>query len=194
MGKWGKRGRMYAGNSYKYLPKYIPTDDDEIVERVLETNRVTRVTKGGRRFSYRAFCIVGNMKGAVGFGKGKALEPAEAVRKAINDAKRNMVLLPLVKGTIPHEVEGKFGSARVVLRPAAPGTGVTAGGVVKAICSAAGIKNILTKSIGGNNPINLTKAVFDAFYKLRPLSLQAKLREKRFNELLWEKKQQPESK
>jgi len=188
MGKWGKRGRMYAGNAYKYLPRYVPTDEDEIVERVIETNRVTRVTKGGKRFSFRAFCIVGNMKGAVGFGKGKALEPAEAVRKAINDAKRNMITIPIVNGTIPHEVEGRFGTSRVILKPAAPGTGVTAGGVVKYICSAAGIKNILTKSIGGNNPVNLAKAVFDAFYKLRPLSLQAKLRGKHFKDLLLEKK------
>ncbi len=186
MGKWGKRGRMYCGNSFIYFTRYIPTDDDEIVERVLETTRVTRVTKGGKRFSYRAFCVVGNMKGAVGYGMGKAPEAPEAVRKAISAAKKNMILVPLVKGTIPHEVEGKFKTSRVVLRPAAPGTGLTSGGVLRAICSAAGIKNILTKSIGASNPITLTKAVFDAFSKLRTLSLQAKLRGKQFKELLSE--------
>ncbi|GBD03850.1 30S ribosomal protein S5 [bacterium HR19] len=186
MGKWGKRGRMYAGNSYIYLQKYIPKEDDEIVERVLETSRVTRVTKGGKRFSFRAFCVVGNMKGAVGYGMGKALEPSEAIRKAVNSAKKKMIVIPIVNGTIPHEVEGKFGTSRVILRPAAPGTGITAGGTVKAIMTVAGIKNILTKSIGGNNPLTLTKAVFDAFSKLRTLSLQAKLRGKKLTELLWE--------
>jgi small subunit ribosomal protein S5 len=186
MGKWGKSGRMYAGNAYKYLERYIPKEDDEIVERVLTTSRVTRVTKGGKRFSFMAFCVVGNMKGAVGYGMGKAPEAPEAVRKAINAAKKNMVVIPLVNGTIPHEVEGRFGTSRVILRPAAPGTGLTAGGAVKAILYVAGVKNALSKSLGGNNPINLTKATFDAFSKLRTLSLQAKLRGKSFNDLLWE--------
>lgn len=184
MGKWGKRGRMYAGNSYKYLERYYPTPDDELVERIIETTRVSRVTKGGKRSTYRAFCVVGNQKGAVGYGMGKAPEPADAIRKAINRAKKNMYVIPMVGGTIPHEVEGRFSTSRVILKPAAPGTGITAGGVVRNLLTVAGVKDILTKSIGGNNPINLVKAVFDAFSKLRTLSLQAKLRGKKFQEIV----------
>lgn len=184
MGKWGKNGRMYAGEAYKYLEKYLPTQDDEIVERVIETSRVTRVTKGGKRSTYRAFCIVGNQKGAVGYGIGKAPEPADAIRKAVNRAKKNMYLVPMVGGTIPHEVEGRFSTSRIIMKPAAPGTGIIAGGVARTLLSAAGVKDILTKSIGGNNPINLVKAMFDAFSKLRTLSFQAKLRGKKIGELL----------
>ncbi len=192
MGKWGKNGRMYAGNSFKYLPRYFPTDEDEIIEKTIETSRVTRVTKGGKRSTFRAFCIVGNMKGAVGYGSGKAPEPAAAIRKAVNSAKKNMRIIPIVKDTIPHEVEGRFGTSRIILRPAAPGTGIIGGGLVKAICACAGIKNILSKSLGDNNPYNLTKAIFDGFSKLRTLSMQAKLRGRKFKELLWwgEKAQQ----
>lgn len=184
MGKWGKRGRMYAGNAFRYLERYFPTPDDEIVERVIETSRVTRVTKGGRRSTYRSFCIVGNQRGAVGYGIGKAPEPAEAIRKAINRAKKNMYIIPMVKGTIPHEVEGRFSTCRIIMKPAASGTGIIAGGTLKALLSAAGIKDILTKSIGGNNPINLVKATFDAFGKLRTLSFQATLRGKSVKDLL----------
>lgn len=184
MGKWGKRGRMYAGEAYKYLERYYPQQDDEIVERVIETTRVTRVTKGGKRSTYRAFCIVGNQKGAVGYGIGKASEPADAIRKAANRAKKHMYIIPMVDRTIPHEAEGRFSTCRVIIKPAAPGTGITAGGVLRAIFSAAGIKDVLTKSIGGNNPINLVKATFDAFSKLRTLSVQAKLRGKKLQDLL----------
>lgn len=184
MGKWGKNGRMYVGNSYKYLEKYIPTQDDEIVEKVIETERVTRVTKGGKRSTYRAFCIVGNQKGAVGYGMGKAPEPVDAIRKAINRAKKNMYIIPMVGGTIPHEAMGRFSTSRIIIKPAAPGTGIIAGGVARALLSAGGIKDILTKSIGGNNPINVVNAMFDAFSKLRTLSFQAKLRGKKLKDLL----------
>ncbi|MEM4326601.1 MAG: 30S ribosomal protein S5, partial [Candidatus Diapherotrites archaeon] len=166
MGKWGKNGRMYVGNAYKYLEKYVPTPDDELVERVIETERVTRVTKGGKRSTYRSFCIVGNQKGAVGYGIGKAPEPVDAIRKAINRAKKNMYVIQMVGGTIPHEVVGRFSTSRIIMKPAAPGTGIIAGGVARALLSSAGIKDILTKSIGGNNPLNVVNAMFDAFSKL----------------------------
>ena len=139
----------------------------ELVEKVVKIRRCAAVVKGGRRFSFAAMVVVGNGRGRVGWGYGKANEVPPAVDKAVKDGSRNMVEIALESGSIPHRVEGHFGAARVVLVPAAPGTGVIAGSAVRAVCEAAGIHNILTKSFGSNNPTNLVKATMDALDQLR---------------------------
>jgi small subunit ribosomal protein S5 len=142
----------------------------ELIDKVIKIRRCAAVVKGGRRFSFTAMVVVGNGDGRVGCGYGKANEVPPAVEKAVKDGSRNMRLFPMVNGTIPHAVEGHFGAAHVVLVPAAPGTGVIAGMAVRSVCEAAGVKNILTKSFGSNNPINLVKATLDALEKLRTRS------------------------
>lgn len=140
----------------------------DFIDRVVKIKRCAAVVKGGRRFSFAAMVVVGDGKGKVGWGYGKANEVPPSVEKATKQASRSMVTLPIEGGTIPHPVEGKYGAARVLLMPAAAGTGVIAGAAVRAVCDAAGVTDILTKSFGSNNPVALIKATIQALQQLRP--------------------------
>ncbi len=156
--------------------KHIRVSDVELKERVVAIQRVAKVVKGGRRFSFAAIVVVGNGDGIVGYGLGKANEVTDAITKGVNDAKKNLVQVPILKHTIPHEAYGKFCGGKVFIKPAAPGTGVIAGGAMRAVLESAGVKDVLAKSKGSSNPHNVVKATIDALLKLRAPHTIAQMR------------------
>jgi len=158
--------------------------DDNLEERVVTINRVTKVVKGGRRFRFAALVVVGDKNGQVGFGTGKANEVPDAIKKAIEAAKSNLITVPIInQSTIPHEITGRFGAGKVFLKPAAPGTGVIAGGPVRAVLELAGVKDILSKSIGSSTPINMVRATVSGLENLKTAESYAELRGKTIKEI-----------
>lgn len=164
------------------MPRFEKQESD-LQENVVFINRVAKVVKGGRRFSFAAVVVVGDGKGRVGAGLGKAAEVPEAIRKGVEDAKKNMINVALKNGTIPHESLGIYGAGKVIMRPAAEGTGIKAGGPVRAVLALAGVRNVLTKSLGSSNPINMVKATLDGMAKLENVQTVAALRGKTVDEI-----------
>lgn len=167
------------------LNKTIRATDIELKDRLVAINRVTKVTKGGRHFSFSAIVVVGDEKNIVGHGLGKANEVTEAIQKAVEDAKKNLIKVSVINETLPHAIKTKYSGAQVFIKPASAGTGVIAGGAMRAVLESAGIKNVLAKSQGSSNPHNVVKATFDALFKLRDANKVAQERgitlEKLFN-------------
>jgi small subunit ribosomal protein S5 len=156
----------------------------QLKDTVVSINRVTKVVKGGKNLSFSALVVVGDESGHVGYGNGKAKEVPQAIRKAIESAKKNLIKVPLTNNTIPHQVMGLFGAGRVLLKPAVEGTGIIAGGAVRAVMQAAGVSNILTKSIGTSNPHNVITATFEGLRNLKDPAEVARLREKTLEEIM----------
>jgi small subunit ribosomal protein S5 len=150
--------------------------DNQFEERVVSINRVTKVVKGGRRFRFAALVVIGNKQGQIGFGTGKASEVPDAIKKAVEDAKTNMITVPIVGTTIPHAITGNYGAGKVFLKPASEGTGIIAGGAVRAVFELAGVNDILSKCIGSRTPINMVRATFEGLKELRTAETVAKLR------------------
>ncbi len=156
--------------------KKVRTGDLELKDRLVSINRVTKVTKGGRTFTFSAIVVVGDENGVVGYGLGKASEVQAAIAKGVEDAKKNLVKVPVINGTIPHKQESRYDGSLVMIRPAAPGTGIIAGGAMRAVLESAGIKNVLAKSKGSSNPHNLVKATIAALCELRDAYTVAQVR------------------
>ena len=163
----------------------VKSSEVELQEKVVKIKRVAKVVKGGRRFSFSAIVVVGNGEGIIGFGLGKANEVTDAISKGVDDAKKNLIKVPVLKGTIPHESFTKYGAAKVLLKPAAPGTGVLAGGAMRAVLESAGVKDVIGKSLGSSNPHNVVKATVKALMEMRTPKDVAEIRkielEKVFN-------------
>lgn len=157
--------------------------EDQLVEKLIKLNRVAKVVKGGRRFSFSALTVVGDQNGLVGFGFGKANDVSEAIRKSVDKAKKSMVKVPVKGSTLPHEIVGDFKSASVLLRPAAPGTGIIAGGPVRAVMEACGVNDIMCKSLGSKNSMNILKATFSGLSGIMDAKQIAKNRGKKLNEM-----------
>jgi len=156
--------------------KRVKSSEIELKDRLVAVQRVTKVTKGGRTFSFSAIVVVGNENGVVGYGLGKAKEVSEAITKGIDDAKKNLIKVPIINGTVPHDQEGKFGGSLVFLKPASHGTGVIAGGAMRAVLESVGVKDVLAKSKGSSNPHNVVKATIEALALLRDAYSVAKQR------------------
>jgi small subunit ribosomal protein S5 len=156
--------------------KRVKSSEIEFKDRLVSIQRVTKVTKGGRTFSFSAIVVVGNENGVVGYGLGKAKEVTSAIQKGIDDAKKNLVKVPVLKGTVPHDQYGKYSGALVYIKPASPGTGVIAGGAMRAVLESVGIKDVLAKSKGSSNPHSVVKATFDALTRMRDAYTVAQLR------------------
>ena len=161
----------------------MPTEEKEFEERVVVVNRVTKVVKGGRRFRFAALVVIGDHKGRVGYGTGKAQEVPEAIKKAVEDAKKNVIYVPIVKTTIPHSITGIAGAGQVFLKPAPAGTGIIAGGPVRNVVELAGIQDIFSKSQGSSTPINIMRATFEGLKNLRTAEQIAELRGKEVSEI-----------
>jgi len=159
-------------------------EDSSIIDKVVNIGRVTKVVKGGRIFKFTALVVVGDMKGQVGIGYGKAREVPDAIKKALENAKKSMVTVPVVNGTIPHEIIGEFVSSEIIMKPAAPGTGIISGGVTRSLFELAGVQNILCKSTRSRNAYNSLYAVMDGFKKMRTLEEVAELRGKTIQEII----------
>lgn len=159
-------------------------DEKQLTDKVVHIGRVTKVVKGGRIFKFTALVVVGDHNGTVGIGHGKAREVPDAIRKALDTAKKNLITLPVVKGTIPHAVIGRFGASELIMKPAAPGTGIIAGGAVRSLFELAGLHNILAKSVRSRNPYNSIYAAINGFKQMRTVSEVAQVRDKEIGEII----------